>query len=338
MTEVLFLKHLLIKNLQKTLNEIFPRKFSGRDKVVIKAHMGEWGNLFYVRPPIIGVVAEALKNAGANPFVFDTPTAYQGSRYTTESYTDTARRNGFTSETVGCPVVISDEGVPVKSRYISKMELARHIKESDGMVVVSHFKGHELTNWGGAIKNLGMGAFTKASKSAMHRETQPEIKDGCTGCGTCVRICPFKAISLKDSRAVINKLECYGCCACADNCPAGVIKIKTARLSRVIAEAASLAVKGFDPKKLFYVNVLLDISKVCDCLPIGEDDAGPIVCPDLGILLSDNIVAVDRASLDLVQRATSNRFGKLFPARLTEQLDAARDFGLGTGEYTLKEL
>ena len=338
MAEVLFLKHLLLKNLQKVLEEEFPKRFSKGQRVVVKAHMGEWGNLFYIRPPIVGVVVEALKKAGAEPFLFDTPVAYEGSRHTPEGYLDTARKNGFTQETIGCPVIVSDEGVPVKSKYISKMELAKKIKEADGMVVVSHFKGHELANWGGAIKNLGMGAFTKESKSLMHQETQPEMGEGCTGCGVCVETCPFKAISLKEGKAVIDKSECMGCCACADKCPQGVIRIKTARLSRVIAEAASFAVKSFDPKKLFYVNALMDISKVCDCLPIGDSDAGPVVCPDLGILLSDNIVAIDQASLDLVQKATNKEFGRLFPAKLDEQLVAAKEFGLGSGEYTLKEL
>ena len=337
MAEVIWLKHLLLKNLKKVLEEELPKRFSKGDRVAVKLHMGEWGNLYYIRPPIAEVVVSALKKAGAEPFLFDTPTAYEGSRHTTRGYLETARKNGFSQETMGCPVIVSNEGVPVKSRYVQKMELARQIKEADGMLVLSHFKGHELANWGGAIKNLGMGAFTKESKESMHKAQDPQVSDKCTACGTCAGLCPMEAIEIREGKAVIGD-SCFGCGVCADNCPEGAITLKAPAVSRIIAEAASFAVKSFEPRKVFYVNVVMDISRVCDCLPIGDEDAGPVVSPDVGILVSDNIVSIDRASLELVQKATNNEFGKLFRSRLTEQLDSAKEFGLGSGDYILKEL
>ena len=86
--------------------------FSNVGNVAVKLHMGEFGNLHYVRPPLVGRLVEVLQGLGNEVFLFDTPTLYDGSRGTVEGYVDTARRNGFTSEVIGCPVIISDECNP----------------------------------------------------------------------------------------------------------------------------------------------------------------------------------------------------------------------------------
>jgi uncharacterized Fe-S center protein len=337
MDKVILIKHHLLRNLRKTVAEKIKDKFSKGEIIAIKTHMGEYGNLNYVRPSIVELVVDELKKIGAKPFVFDTPVAYTGSRDTVEKYQQTARKNGFTKETMGCPVIISNEGIEVKSKYLSELKLAKKLYEADGMVVLSHFKGHELSNFGAAIKNLGMGGVTKESKSIIHTETQPKIVGECTGCGTCVNVCYEKAISLKNGKVHIDYDNCFGCCACVDACPNKVLAMKTVRFSRALAEAASFIVKKFDNKAV-YINVLLDISKLCDCLPIGDTDVGERVAPDIGILVSDNIVAIDKASLDLVQKATNNEFGKIFKSKLDEQLVSASDFGLGSKDYKLEVL
>lgn len=335
MDNVILIKDHLLRNLRKVVAEKIKGKFSKGDVIAIKTHMGEYGNLNYIRPPIVGLVVDELKKIGTKPFVFDTPVAYKGSRDTVEKYQETARKNGFTEETVGCPIIISNEGKEVKSKYLSEIKVAKKLYEADGLIILSHFKGHELANFGAAIKNLGMGGVTKESKTIMHKETGPKIVGECIGCGTCVNVCYEKALSLKNGKVHIDYDNCFGCCACVDACPNKVLAMKTVRFSRVLAESASFIVKKFG-KKILYINVLLDISRLCDCLPIGDTDVGERVAPDIGMLVSDNIVAIDKASLDLVQKATNNEFGKIFKSKLDEQIVSAIDFGLGSKDYNLE--
>lgn len=335
--KVYFIEHMLLKNLRNIVKEKIKGKFSKGDAVAIKTHMGEYGNLTYIRPPIVGLIVDELKNIGAEPFVFDTPTVYNGSRSSVEDYLETARKNGFTEETVGCPIVISDEGLAVKSKYLEGLEIAKRLYDADGMIVLSHFKGHEMSNFGGAIKNLGMGGVTKKSKGIMHSNTGPKIQGECVGCGKCIDICPVGALKLIDGKININYSSCFGCCACVEVCPNKVFGLKTVRFSRALSEAASFIVKKFGEKTL-YINVLLDISEKCDCFPIGDSDVGKKVAPDIGIVVSDDIVAIEKASLDLVQEATDNKFGSIFKSKLDEQIVSAEEFNLGNQKYEIEKV
>lgn len=335
MAKVKVIREDLLNNLKKALEEDLKGRFSEGDSVCVKAHMGEYTCLNYLRPPILGAVIEVLKKMGTKPFLFDTPVAYPGSRESEEKYLDTARRHGFTEETMGCPVIISNEGKEAKSRHTSKLLLARKLVEADGLMVVSHFKGHSMTNFGGAIKNLGMGAVTKESKGRMHDETQAEVGEGCTGCGSCVKACPNEAIKVEKGKAVIDYEICYGCCACVGACPTGAMKAKTVPFSRSLAEAAALVLKEFGPKKTFFVNVLMDITKRCDCG--GHSSSGDKMVLDIGMLTSDTATAIDAASLDLVEKASGGKFGSLYKARLHEQLDAGEEYGAGEKAYELEK-
>jgi len=336
MAKVKVIREDMMKNLRKSLEEDLKGRFSEGDSVCVKAHMGEYGNLNYLRPPIIGVVVEVLKNMGAKPFLFDTPVAYPSSRKTEEGYLDTARRHGFTEETVGCPVIISNEGKEVESRHTSKLLLAKRLVEADGLVVVSHFKGHSMTNFGGAIKNIGMGAVTRESKRIMHDEAQAVVGEGCTGCGTCVPACPNGAIKVKDGKAVIDYGSCYGCCACVEVCPAGAMKAKSVPFSRSLGESAALVLKEFGPRKTFFINVAMDITRRCDCG--GYSGAGDKVMLDVGMLTSESAPAIDKASLDLADKASGGTFSKIYKSRLHEQFESLKDNGAGDSGYELEEV
>jgi len=328
----------LIKNLKAELKKELPKRFKKGDKVCIKLHMGEYGNLNYLRPPIAGAVVEVLKSIGAKPFLFDSPVAYPGSRDTAAKYHDTARRNGFTEETAGCPIVISDKGKPVKSKYYNGLEVCKDLVEADGLLVLSHFKGHGLANWGGAIKNLGMGAIPIKSKILLHSSWKPKVDlEKCTGCGICVKTCPEKLISIRNGKAYIR--ACFACGACILACPNKALGGDLVPLGQGLVEATHHVLSSFEKKKLFFVNVLLDIANTCDCEPIGESEPklNP-ACPNLGIALSDDPVALDKASLDLVNKATHGKFGNLWPADENLQIKYGAKFGLGKKEYTLKNV
>ncbi len=336
MSEVILIKHHLMRELRKVVKQKVNR-FSKGDKIAIKLHMGEYGNLSYIRPPLVELIVDELKKIGVEPFLFDTPTLYSGERDTTEKYSLTARKNGFSKDTMGCPVVTSDVPIEMKSKFFKTIELAKEMYEADGVIVLSHFKGHELVNFGGAIKNIGMGGVTKKGKKNLHIDTRPVIGDKCTGCGRCVEVCPENAVSLKNGKVHIDFDSCFGCGTCVDFCPVNNLTNKTTDLSSGLAEVCSLYLKKYGKKTLF-INVLTDITSRCDCYPIGNADVSHIVPPDLGITVSDDLVAIDKCSLDLVEKATKNKFGKIFKSDPLKQIKDAKKFNLGSEDYEIREV
>ncbi len=333
MAEVLFLEHKILDGMATQVAK-FAKKLKGK-RVAVKAHFGEHGNLFYLRPVFLSTVVAELNKAGARPFAFDSPVAYAGGRFTAQDYISTARQNGFTSEAIGCPIVISDEGVTVETP-IGEFDASKPLMDTDGMIVLSHFKGHSLATFGGAIKNLGMGGFTKASKTKLHSVTGARIANlrACTGCGSCVDVCPFGFLEVKSGK--ISMKRCLGCCACVIACPNHVFENKSVPLGAGLAEVIKPLIDSFSKGMILYINVLLDIVDKCDCVAqgLGEDDL-PVVCPNLGILISEDIVAVDQASLDLVNKESNGKFAKLFGADQSQQTATGEKIGLGSRKYDL---
>lgn len=325
-----------LTSLAHLLEKLLPRTCRG--SWAVKLHMGEYGNLNYVRPPIAGLVVSVLKKKGAKPFLFDTTTLYPGGRYTVKGYLKTAKRNGFTQATVGCPIKIGSRGAAVKGRRLKEIFVAKSLVEAGGLVVLSHFKGHPDAGFGGAIKNLGMGAVTRAEKRAVHTLSQPVVSLAkCRGCGTCVRVCPERALKLAEGKVRINYRCCFGCGRCVLICPQKALRPKVASLRELLAEVAWGVVKTFKKSNLLYINVLMSISERCDCLPFGGTDPGRILCPDIGILVAKDIVAVEQASFDLVDKATGGRFAELHGTDPLGQIRAAENLGLGTSEYRLRK-
>ena len=336
MEKVTLIKNNFLENLKRIVSK---KKLSPNDKIAVKVHMGEYGNLTHVRPQIVSAVVEELKKMGTKPFLFDTPTLYKGSRDTPEKYLETARKNGFVEEVIGCPIIISDEGIKVKGKkYFNEIEVAKEIQNADGLIVISHFKGHPEAGFGGSIKNLGMGAATKKTKKIEHTESQPIITGDCKGCGICVKYCKEGAIQIKNGKAVFDYDKCFGCGVCSEVCPTKVLKPREVSFRVLLAEVASAILNKFDREKLLFINVLFDITERCDCFPIGGTDPGEIICPNIGIIISDDIVAVDKASLDLVNKMVGkNIFDLINHIKSKEQIDAAENFGLGKEEYKLEE-
>jgi uncharacterized protein len=331
MSKVILIKDNFLSNLKML---VCKSNFSSKDKIAVKVHMGEYGNLTHIRPQIVGAVVEALKKSGAKPLLFDTITLYNGSRSTPEKYLDTARRNGFTEETMGCPIIISDKGVKVKGKkYMKEIEVAKEIHDVDGMVVISHFKGHPDAGFGGCIKNLGMGGVTKKTKKIEHTQSQPTMVGDCKGCGTCVKYCSNGAIKIIKGKAEFDYDKCYGCGVCSEVCPSKILKPREYNLRQMLAECAWAVLDKFDKKKLLFIDVLFDITEHCDCFSNG----GEIISPNVGITASDDIVAVDKASYDLINKAAGS---KVFDARShlnsEEQLDVAESLGMGSKSYKLE--
>lgn len=319
-----------IQKLSEALTFFPLQDFTGK-KVPVKLHMGEKGNPYFIKPEVVKPVIDKLKNAAVNPFLFDTTVAYHGSRYTKEKYLNLAQKHGFTVKNVGCDVIIDDTGVStmVEGR---NFEVATHLKNSTHIFALSHVKGHIQSGMGGAIKNFGMGGVTKETKINIHHGSRPCYqKDACTYCGICAEVCPFDAIEVEKNAWSYDKGECFGCGVCVENCVPGALKNRDADMQFLLACSAKAVVQG---KSVLYLNELKRIAKGCDCDP----NAGPIICPDIGYLLGDDPVAIDKASLDCINNVVENVFLKVNKIDPLKQIKYGEKIGLGSCSYELIEL
>jgi len=328
MTQVVFFKE--ITKLHKTLTLLSLQEFKEK-KVPVKLHMGEKGNPYFVKPELVKHVVDELKKVNANPFLFDTTVAYHGARHTKTEYENIAKLHGFTFENVGCDVVIDDSGVStmVEGRTF---EVADQLKKSTHIFALSHVKGHIQTGMGGAIKNFGMGGVTKETKIKIHDGSYPIYqKNDCTYCGACAELCPFQAIKVNENSWEYNEQKCFGCSVCVDTCPSNALQNQDADLQFLLACSAKACVQE---KTVLYLNELKRIVKGCDCDP----NAGPIICPDIGYLVSDDPVAIDKASLDLINKVKENIFEEINKIDPMKQIRYGEEIGLGLSSYELIEL
>ncbi len=283
-------------------------KFMGQnDLTAVKLHFGEVGNDSYINPVFVRQVVEKIRENGAKPFLTDTNTLYYGSRHNSVDHMETAVLHGFDYAVVGAPVIIADglmgdnwQNVEINLKHFKKVKIAGDIDKSDSMIVMSHFKGHGMSGFGGALKNLAMGCASSKGKVEQHECAKPLINELCTGCGICVEVCPVSAMELENQKSVIDYDECIGCNNCVDNCSVSAIDLdwnKMENFMENLVEYAYGAVKN-KKDKVGYINFLMNITPDCDCLPWSDR---PIV-PDIGILASLDPVALDAASYDLINQ------------------------------------
>ncbi len=328
-----------------------------RNLVAIKLHFGEKGNTAFIRPIFLRQIVDRIKELGASPFLIDTNTLYAGTRGDSVSHLNTAVENGFAYSVVNAPLIIGDgmrgassTAVRINQENIESAHIGSEIVESDVLISVAHFKGHELCGFGGTLKNVGMGCASRKGKLVQHSDLSPKVKTKkCIGCGECVEHCAQSAISLQDEKAVIDPERCVGCGECILICDNKAIDVRwntdIPLFQKKMVEYAFGALKGKKGRSAF-LNFLTQISPACDCC--GHSDA-PIV-RDLGIMVSTDPVAIDQASVDMVNRemaletscltthkeAGEDKFSGLYPKiDWTVQLDYAEKIGLGNREYEL---
>jgi len=306
------------------------KSFAGK-KVPVKLHMGELKNKYFPKPEFVKHVIDELKIAHIEPYLFDTTVAYTGLRHSKTGYCKLAKKHGFTMKKVGCDVIIDDKGIPITVEN-REYEVAEHLVDSTHIFALSHVKGHVATGMGGAIKNFGMGGVTKKTKIRMHHGSRPIYqKDACTYCGVCAEVCPFNALKVKENSWKQNMKSCFGCGVCVDSCKSGALAYRDADFQYVLACAAKACVQD---KNVIYLNEIKRIARSCDCDPF----AGPVICPDIGYLVSDDPVAIDKASLDLVNDVKKDVFEKENNISPLKQIKYGEEIGLGSPSYQLIEI
>jgi uncharacterized Fe-S center protein len=280
--------------------------------VAIKMHFGELGNLGFLRPNYAKAVADMVKELGGKPFLTDCNTLYPGSRKNALEHLECAWENGFTPLSVGCPVIIADglKGtdditVPVvDGEYIKEAKIGHAIMDADIFISLTHFKGHEMTGFGGAIKNIGMGCGSRAGKKDQHINGKPHIiEDQCRGCLRCQRECANNGLLFDNvkKKMSINTKNCVGCGRCLGACNFNAIEFSnwsaSEELNCRMAEYTKAVVDG---RPCFHISLIVDVSPNCDCHC--ENDA-PIL-PNLGMLASFDPLALDQACVDACMSAT----------------------------------
>ena len=295
------------------------------DLVAVKLHVGELGNPYYVQPFFVHDIVRRVKEVGGKPFLTDANTYYEAQRNNAYDHMVTALTNGFNM----APFIVADglrseNYKTVKTKGIlNEVEVAGAIAEADAMIVVSHDKGHELSGFGGAIKNLGMGCSSRAGKLRQHRTVDLEIDEAkCIGCGKCKEACPMGLPEIFGGKARNIAPECMRCPLCAEACPKGAIKlVGKENICRALASAAYGALSTFKSKKVAYVSFAKDITQYCDCLP----GPGEVVMKDVGIFASGSPVSIDGAFLKM---ANYKIFNKAYHVDCMLQVMEARVLGI----------
>lgn len=332
----------LVKAMQ---SQSFFDDIEDKDVVAVKTHFGETPKTGHPKPLLLKALGQAIKEQGGRPFLTETSTLYRGNRTDAVSHLSHAHNQGFTMEATGMPIVMADGlfgdnevDIPIEGRMYKSIKVAAEIPKVQWLFLVSHFTGHLAAGFGAALKNLGMGCTSRRGKMLQHSTAKPKIKKKkCTLCGVCETWCPEDAISLNDETAVIDQDTCIGCGQCLAVCRFDAVAYNWSTtyedLQKKIVEHALGVVAAVKGNGL-YVNMLTDISKDCDCLTEYEKVTG-----DIGFLFSRDSVALDAASLDLVEERSGKKLSELcFDIPYRFQVDYAREIGFGSADYQLVPL
>ena len=297
--------------------------------VGIKQHFGEKGGTGWLRPPIAKAFAERVSKSGAKPFLTDTTTLYKGHRGTAVDYLNLCAAHGFTHEKVGCPVIIADGlvgasqvFVKIDGKHYPKVPIASDAFHTWAFIVLTHVTGHIAGGLGASIKNVAMGLSSRAGKLSQHHGDIPVIDPKkCTACGRCGEFCPSGAITV-GQHAAIAREKCIGCGECLAVCPFGAVGFHWDETPQNLCEKMvehALAVKLTHEGRMCHFNFMVHVTQQCDCFGLKQDAA----CPDLGIVASDDMVAVDQAAADLLNAGRAkDLFQELQPeTRYLRQLE-----------------
>jgi uncharacterized Fe-S center protein len=330
-----------------------------RKFVAIKMHFGELGNLAFLRPNYAKVIADKVTEMGGIPFLTDCSTLYAGKRKNAVEHLNTANINGFNLVSAGCQTIIGDglKGtddveIHIDGDYVKSAKIGREICDADVLISLNHFKCHELTGFGGAIKNIGMGCASKRGKMELHTSGKPEVnQDNCRGCKKCLEVCAHSAITVSGKASIDHEL-CVGCGRCIGMCPFDAIGANMDEAMDIICrKIVEYSAAILENKPNFHVSVIADVSPFCDCH--GENDM-PII-PNVGMLASFDPVALDKACVDLAQKQPMISGSRLYinsngvkpddifrcthpNTRWEATFEHAEKIGLGSSKYELIEI
>ncbi len=327
-------------------------------RVCVKMHLG--GNVGYttVHPVFVRRLITFIKASGGKPFVTDSNHSAL-----------TAFERGYTQETIGCPIVpaagASDKyyhTFPAPYKNLKELHVAGEIVDADYLIVLSHAKAHGNSGYGGAIKNLALGAMNAVSRNALHMAQHSESywdADKCThytdGCELCITNCKLNAMRFADDKTLhVGFHECNFCYECNTVCPHGAVSVRevfAADFQEVMAIGTKIVMNHFDEKSRAFINLATNVTPFCDCWGFST----PSLVPDIGLFASKDMIAVETATLDSIK--TENLIPGSIPPWLTLRpeveghlfkkihgkdpylhVTACERLGLGTSAYEIEEV
>jgi uncharacterized Fe-S center protein len=326
------------EQVKKIFSRISPVKKG--DIVAIKIHPGEYGNTTHVRPVVVRTVVDLVIEAGGIPFVTDTTTLYRGMKLNAADLIKGAAMNGFTHASMNAPFIVADglrggdgKKIQIDGDALDSITIAGAIAEADSMIVISHGKGHPASGFGGALKNLGMGCLDRAGKIRVHEVGKPSIDpEKCIQCGDCVEVCPWGAITPPE----IDRSKCCGELSCAEACQQEAIippPDASEKMQKRLGEAAFGPIKALKGR-IGYINWVYDITPGCDCFNF----SGERFVEDIGILAGKDPVALDSATIDLINQRMEKdgqSINTVWGVDPRVHIEAAERIGCGSRIYEL---
>lgn len=331
----------LSKDITKILDKIDYSRLG--NNVAIKVHFGEKGCTTFVSPAIVKAVYDRVVSLGKKATLVECNVLYRGARTNKTDHLKTAKEHGFGFAPID--ILDGEKGeefieVPIGKGLANPVKLGKGLTKYDSMIVITHFKGHGSAGYGGAFKNVGMGLGSRAGKLHMHSDIKPSVdKNKCIGCGICVANCDFGAPVIKNGKAEINKEKCVGCAMCIAVCPQKAVQIPwdgstNEELQKKIVDYAQGVMEIIPRDKIVFINVLQNITSLCDC--VGEKQQ-PLM-EDIGMLLANDIVAIDKASLDLAIIYSNGKFNNINLVDKYNLVNYASEKRLGSEDYELINL
>ena len=335
MSKVYLIKNNYEENFKKIYLEL-SKNFS-KGKTAIKVHFGEDGNITYLNPNLIKTLAKNINN----PYLIECNVLYKGKRTYAKDHIELAKQHGFNF----APIIISDgeKGndyieIEINKKHFKTIKIGKELQNFKNLVVFSHFTGHIATGFGGALKNLGMGLGSRAGKLAMHCKTSITINQNkCTACGLCIENCPANAISYVNEKAFIDEKKCIKCAKCIAICPQKAPQVPWNLVrGKDIQERIVEYCYGINKIcNIIYFTSLQNITLDCDC----ENKPQIPIIKNLGILASNDIVAIDQAAIDLVKKELKKDIFKEYnKIDSSFQLEYAEELNLGSRKYELISL
>lgn len=325
-------------------------KVKGKN-VAVKMHVGSGVSYSTIPPVFVRKLVEFVKSNGGNCFITDHGV-----------YGRHPESRGYTESNLGCPV-LDDCGFLNKYFYTKDVnyktfrhvDVAGLIHDADFMIDFSHVKGHGACGFGGACKNIAMGCVTDRTRNEIHSLEGGLVWDNekCIHCGACIEACNHNANKFnRNNEYEIFYHHCTNCQHCVKICPVGAITLDGngyEDFQTGMAVCTKTVVDTFAPGNVYYINVLTAITALCDCWGLTT----PSLVPDIGIMASDDIVSIEKASIDSIKiddlipvgvpagyelKGEGHLFERLHGKNPYIQLDKLVEQGLGSLDYQLETI
>ncbi|MEZ7890528.1 MAG: DUF362 domain-containing protein [Candidatus Wallbacteria bacterium] len=332
-------------NLDLILKTDILNKIKNGDFVAIKMHFGDRDNYGHIKPETVKILADEIKKRGGRPVLVETSTLYVGARSNAYDHINIAYKHGFTYENTGAPIVMADGllgnnqvAVEINGKHYKKVFVAADVPHYDFIISLAHVTGHVIAGVGAAIKNIAMGLASRGGKLSQHSTVSPSINaKKCKKCGRCKAFCPAGAITAgAEGIYIIDKVKCIGCGECLAVCKHDAVNFSWKQASKIVqekmAEHAIGVISGKEGRML-YANHAIYVTKECDCM--AKKDGR--IFDDIGIFVSDDPVAVDYATLNVIKEKIGKeyKYDENEPLDPMHQINHGAAVGLGSKSYEL---